>query len=35
MLIDPDWIEYRLRAGDQVFDLIADYDRAISSEERL
>ncbi|HVR58102.1 MAG TPA: NB-ARC domain-containing protein [Pseudolabrys sp.] len=32
MLINPDWIEHRLRSGDQVFDLIADYDRAISSE---
>src|SRR6185312_17315241 len=21
MLVDPDWIEHRLRAGDQVFDL--------------
>jgi hypothetical protein len=34
MLIDPDWIEHRLRAGDQVFDLIADYDRALASEAR-
>jgi hypothetical protein len=34
MLVDPDWIEHRLRAGDQVFDLIADYDRAIASEPR-
>ncbi|MCK1642500.1 trypsin-like peptidase domain-containing protein [Bradyrhizobium sp. 157] len=34
MLIDPDWIEHRLRGGDQVFHLIADYDRALASEER-
>lgn len=32
LLINPNWIEHRLRAGDQVFDLIADYDRALASE---
>jgi hypothetical protein len=29
LLVDPDWIAHRLRAKDQVFDLIADYDRAL------
>jgi hypothetical protein len=33
LLMDPDWIAHRLRAKDQVFDLIADYDRALSSAE--
>jgi hypothetical protein len=33
VLTDPGWIEHRLRAGDQVFDLIADYDRALASEQ--
>lgn len=33
LLIDPDWIAHRLRAKDQVFELIADYDRAIASAE--
>ena len=33
LLIDPDWIAHRLRAKDQVFDLIADYDRALASAE--
>ncbi len=31
LLIDPDWIAHRLRAKDQVFELIADYDRALAS----
>ena len=29
LLVDPDWIAHRLMAKDQVFDLIADYDRAL------
>ncbi len=33
LLMDPDWIAHRLRAKDQVFDLIADDDRALSSAE--
>ena len=33
LLIEPDWIAHRLRAKDQVFDLIADYDRGLASAE--
>ena len=34
LLIDPDWIAHRLKAKDQVFELIADYDRAIRRKDR-
>jgi hypothetical protein len=35
LVIEPDWIAHRLRAKDQVFDLIADYDRALDETRRL
>jgi hypothetical protein len=34
LLIDPDWIAHRLKAKDQVLEVIADYDRALDGKGR-